>query len=487
MNPRTLIVNSDGSWATLTGASRSALPTIVIRLSQTLLAEIDPTSPVPVEIRTLDYSRDRALLSKLIGEPSTVALDRHFDTKTPHVSIPFSPTEYWQVVLELASAEWTLHWNPLPLDPALMTLDLVRAQHQAIQLIGELPEKEAASSAYPAAQALERLVSAGAISPEATEQVRQAVRAVEDSLPLGYTDTTPYTLPVSISDALFRQILDAMPPNNNALATGSPDWRLTGHGPVAGSEDSISVLGHARHPRAITIKVPTKPHTSPEHTPTYQAIITDPETKSPVATATLSYDAAESGVYTGHTIPLRPVRPTDQVDIRHYNNSNPPTTDPATRVRDRESREATRSYAVSRLQRRRPGADSPFPSSITELAYTGHLFIPQTPTEDLDLAWFRLEASDSVAVRSRGEARPIFKAKDPATRTSFTMMSLPDGLWLAVITPGPRVDSSVLRWETRWSTGEITRHECALDETDSVRIVAPTLDAAPVMIRSVDE
>jgi hypothetical protein len=487
MNPRTLNVTSDGSWATLNGAPRSALPTIVIRLSQTLLAEIDPTSQAPVEIQTLDYSRDRTILRKLIGEPGTDALDHRPATTTAPISIPFTPTGDWQSVLELAAAEWAMHWNPLPLDPALLSLDLVRAQHQAIHLTGELPDKNAAAVAYPAAQTLERLLAAGTVSPEAEDQVRQAIRAVQDSLPLSHTDTTPYTLPLPLTDKQIRQILDPAYPNTNALATGSPDWHLTGHGPAASAENSITVTQHPRNTRAITITVPTKPQTNPENTPTYQAFITDPETRATIAATTLAYDPAEPGVYKGHTIPQRPVHSTDQVDIRHYNNPNPPTTDPATRTRHHNERQATRTYATTRLQQSTPGSDRPLPATITELTHTGHLLILRTPTEDLDLAWFMLESSESVPVRGSTGAGSIFIAKDPATRTSFTMMLLLDGLWLAVISPGPRVDSSVLRWETRWSTGEVTRHECDLDSSDSVEIVPPSPDAVPVMIRSVDE
>lgn len=487
MNPHTLNVTSDGSWAAFTSASSSALPTIVIRLSQTLLAEIDPTSAAPVEIRTLDYPKDRTLLRKLIGEPGTNAPDRRPDSTTMPSSIPFAPTENWPIVLELAAAEWTMHWNPLPLDPALLSLDLVRAQHQALQLTGDLPDKNAARVAYPAAQTLERLLAAGTVSPEASEQVRHAVRAVKDSLPLGHTDTTPYTLPLPLTDEQVRQILDPASPTTNALATGSPDWHLTGHSPAASAENSITVTQHPRHDRAITITVPVKPHTNLENVPAYQAIVTDPDTRATIAVATLVYDPADSGVFKGHTIPQRAVRKSDQVDIRHYNNPNPPA-DSATRTRRREERQAVRNFVAGyALQSdNQLTSNAPIPASITELAYTGRLLAaPQLTVDDLDLAWFKLESAESLAVRSSSGTLPILRAKDPVTRTVFTMTQLTGGQWLVGIQPGPRVDAPILSWETEWQTGQVTQNQCDLDSADSVTIASPSPNAVPVRIRLV--
>lgn len=481
MNPHALNCISDGSWITLTGASRSALPTIVIRLSQTLLAEIDPTSHAPVEIRTMDYSRDRIMLGKLVGEQGVNILDRRPNPSATSVSIPVTLTEDWRSVLELAAAEWAMHWNPLPLDRALLSLDLVRAQHQTIHLTGELPDKDAAAVAYPAAQALERLLVAGTVSPEATDQVRQAIRAVQDSLPIDYTDTSPYTLPLPLSDEQTRQILEPMPLSPTALTTGSPDWRLTGHGPAAGAENSITVTRHARNIRAITISVPAKPNTSPEGTPAYQAFITDPDTRATIAAATLSYEAAESGVYTGHTIPQRSVRSSDQVDIRHYNNPNPPTTDPATRVRDREERQATRTYATTRLRQSIAGLDSPFRSSITELALSGRLLREASGHNDLGIEeWLRLKVSEPTGVRSSSHgvaAGKVIKlgASDSVSGAVVTLLGAPGRAWAFYVTSARELGSVrvAIRWESGAETEVVVLHQSGVNARSSLEPLRP--------------
>lgn len=493
MTSHALNVSSDGTWVTLMGVSRSALPTIVVRLSHTLLIEVDPTSSTPVEIRTMDYSRDRTLLGKLIGEPGVSILDRITDTSTTSFKIPFTATEAWQCVLELAQAEWALHWNPLPLDPSLLSLDLVRAQYQAIHLTGELPDKSTAMIAHEAAQALERLLAAGTVSEEATDRVRQAVRAVLDSLPLGYAATTHYTLPLPLSEEQSRQILDPLPPNPSALTTGSPDWRLTGHGPAASAENSITVIRHARNTRAITITVPAKPHTNPENTPTYQAFITDPETRATVAAATLTY-GAESGEYTGHTIPQRSVRPSDQVDIRHYNNPNPPTTDPAARIQSREERQATRTYVLQRLQQSSPAPDGLFATTITELTYSGHLLREVSGDDARGIEeWLRLEVSAPTGVRSTSPGVSAGKAiklgaRDSVSGAVVTLLGAPERPWALYIS-APRELGSVLvaiRWESGAETEVAMTHEAGANARSFVEPPVPHDVPVGVKIKVLD-
>lgn len=331
---------SDDLIVLISRVNASRLPTVVIPLGPDLTVEIDPAVEVPVRIATDNYPKDRGRLEAILG-PDTIGLidaagqGRH--------QLPFTPGPGLDSVYDLAARRWDMDWNPLPLDPGLLALDLLRAEHQAITLTGELPEPGLARTAYPAAQTLQRLLDADAISPALRDHVRDAIEACEANTPLSYTDTTPYALPLPLPPEIMNTLLEPAPAFPGALATGSPDWRLTGHGPAATAENSITVIPHATNASAITISVPVKPHTQPEKTPIYQALITDPATGTTVATTTIRH-APGNDTYVGHTTPRRPITPADLIDIRHPSISAPPATGQEDRLAARTCRDAVRTF-----------------------------------------------------------------------------------------------------------------------------------------------
>ncbi|KQR80353.1 hypothetical protein ASF98_18845 [Arthrobacter sp. Leaf337] len=476
-----------------------AAPTVSISAGDNITVEIDITRPsAPVSVSVHDTYAAAGSLYEIFGAPTGRELIRRAriladgDNQEGQASPPltFTPGSAWNGLLAAAYQQWTLYWNPLPLDKSLNALDIVAAGHLNRAFDGAETARLNAAEALPAARALQRLLDAGLIDEIALSPVRAALDALDEILPTGTPGgEDPYTLPLPLSEMdrdaiLYNTSATSAIQVPGLLLIGSPDWRLTGHGEASTAEDTIRVVTHARNPHAITVTVPTQRTTATDPTAHYHAIVTEPHTGSLIAHVPLK--PASGDILAGHSLPARAIRPTDYVDIRHRDIPGYPEPSPEQRHIDRTKRVSARNHIQDRLTLNL--VKGALPATLTELAHAGRLLIlEEARIDDLDLAWFRLEASDSIAVRSRGEVRRIFKAKDPATRTSFTMMLLPDGLWLVVISPGPRVNSAVLRWETRWSTGEITRHECALDETDSVRIVAPILDATPVMIRSVDE
>lgn len=356
MTAEKLTATRSGNTLAITGETPVAdLPAVVLTLGISLTVEITPGSNIPVRLATEDYADDKERLEALIGA-ETISFIEGIGDGTCTVS--FTPCPDWDLAVDLAMQQWNLSWNPLPLDPELLALDLLRAQHESIALTGTLPDQNLAKTAYPAAQALQRLLNANAITAEAQATVARALDASSASTPLNYTDTTPYTLSDPLTQAEIQSILDPAPPTPGALATGSPDWRLTGHGPVATAENTITVLPHKTNQDAVTIIAPAKPRSRPERTPVYQALITDPTTGHTIATTTLRYNGA-TNTYTGHTTPRRPITSADLVDIRHRAVGAGPLRAAEERLAAYRVREAIRAHTAAH----------PAPShSLTDLA-----------------------------------------------------------------------------------------------------------------------
>ncbi|MDD0858264.1 hypothetical protein NHF46_11755 [Arthrobacter alpinus] len=143
-----------------------------------------------------------------------------------------------------------------------------------------------------------------------------------------------------------------------------PDWRLTGHGPAASAENTITVLPHTTDPTAITITIPVKPHTHPENTPTYQAFITDPTTGDYIATTILRYNPT-TNTYTGHTTPDAP--------------SNPPTTSTSATPPSPTPQKTTPHNAPPHKNNEKQHAPTPTTATHTPPT-THHQHSPNTPT-----------------------------------------------------------------------------------------------------------
>ncbi|MDD0858263.1 hypothetical protein NHF46_11750 [Arthrobacter alpinus] len=164
MTTEKLTVTRTGDTLAITNTAPSTgLPTIVITLGPTLTAEINPSSDLPVRITTEDYTHDKQRIDTLLSTDTTTHIDTTGDGTYP---LPFTPTPAWNTVLDLAQQQWQFRWNPLPLDPELLALDLLRAQHEAITLTENLPDRHLALTAYPAAQTLQRLIDANTITPK---------------------------------------------------------------------------------------------------------------------------------------------------------------------------------------------------------------------------------------------------------------------------------------------------------------------------------
>lgn len=308
----TLQVYKSDKSLELTGAAPSACPSVPIKLGKTLLVEIDITQKTPIRILTSDYLEDRIKLRTILGSIATEQID---NLDTGDGAIPCSLTENWELLVDLASQQWNLDWNPLPLDSALLALDLLRAQHESIHLTERLPDSALAKIAFPAAQTLQRLLDANVINAAARSVVSSAINAVHINAPLGHVDTNLYTLPSPVSLQDVTAILQDAPIRPEAIATGSPDWRLTGHGVVSTAENSIWITDNIRAPQGITISAPVKPGLYPAAKTTYDALITDPETMRLVAVAVLRHDPT-TRMFVGHTTPIRRILNNDFVDIR---------------------------------------------------------------------------------------------------------------------------------------------------------------------------
>jgi hypothetical protein len=375
--------SDDGIVITTTATTNEWLPTVVINLGPDLTVEINPAKNIPIRIASDNYPQDRQRLEAILGPEATALID----IAGPGTRLPFKPGPWWTTVHELAEQRWNLDWNPLPLDPTLLALDLLCAEQQALTLTGDLPDLDLAKRAYPAAQTLSRLLESDAIAPESRARVSEAIEASETNTPLNHTDITPYTLPLPLTSEEVSAILEPSLPPAASIATGSPDWRLSGHGPASTAENAIFVLPHGTNQNAITITIQAKPHTHPENTPTYQALITDPGTGHTSAIATLRYNPA-SNTYTGHTTPRAPIRKTDLVDIRHPSIGAKPQLVPEERQSALRVREAIRAYIT----------EHPVPAhGITRLVHEGTLLAEANELNETSIGFVEfLTQSDYV-------------------------------------------------------------------------------------------
>jgi len=334
---------------TITVPQRSnGLPTMVLWLGPTLTVEIDPSQAAPVRIDTEDYTQDRSTIAAILGAQAAAALDDAPD-KLP-LEFEFVPGPDWANVRALADQQWTMEWNPLPHDRALLALDAIRAQRSTVHLTHDTPSTGLLDTAYPAARALQRLLDTDAIAPTAREVVQRSLDAYEASTPLDYTVPAeqPYTIPLPLTTEEIHAVLDPAPIDPEAILTGSPDWRLVGNGPAATAENAITVRNHATRPGALTVTVPAIAHSDPSSVPSYQALITDPQSQRVVAAATLAFTPA-TNAYTGHVVPHRPITHGDVVDIRITTIPHPPRESRQDRESAKKLMQAVRAYVLEHL------------------------------------------------------------------------------------------------------------------------------------------
>ncbi|MBT2565918.1 hypothetical protein J7I84_05285 [Arthrobacter sp. ISL-85] len=351
-------------------------PTVSVSAGDYMTVEIDVTRTIaPVSVTIHDTERAVVSLCDLFGTGTAREILRRGTFSRPgqadnNAPLAFEPSSAWDGLLAAAYQEWSLYWNPLPLDGPLFALDTIAAAHRNYAFDDFKTGRVKAAEAIPAARALERMLEVDAIATAAVVPVRLALEALRHyPLPKTPEPETSYTLPLPLTNDGMKAILDApaSTPGRELLVIGSPDWRLTGHGSAASAEDTIHVSAHVRNPEAITITVPMK--TTPGTESTYDATITEPYTGNLIAHATLR--PGPHGLFRGHTIPVRPIRLTDHVDIRHPELLSHPEPSPERRSADRLKRETARKYLASRLvQSTHEGAVH---LTLAELALSGRL------------------------------------------------------------------------------------------------------------------
>jgi hypothetical protein len=390
-------------------------PTVHINAGEDISVEIDITRPdAPVSVTVHDIAAATISLCDLFGAITARELIRratHTGNQHQQVTqepLAFEPGTAWNGLVAAAHQEWTFYWNPLPLDRSLTALDTVAAAHQNRAFGGSKTAREYAPAALPAASTLQRLLDAGHITDNAVDTVRAALDAVHHHLMPGHpAPETPYTLPLPLSEANRNTIL-ANPTENpghepGLILIGSPDWRLTGHGPASTAENTIQVTVHHRNPDAITITIPTKVTKTAAPIPAYQAIITEPHTGTLLAHATLK--PTPGGLLRGHALPTRPIQATDHADIRHPDLPGRPESNPEQRTRDRTRREQARHHILQRLTHLHPAG--PLPHTLTEHTLTGHLLVsPEAIIDDFDFFLFTLQTQgDPQRVADRSSAQ----------------------------------------------------------------------------------
>lgn len=398
-------------------------PTVSISAGDNITVEIDITrtsAPVSVTVHNTDAAADSvyqifgATTGREVIRRATLA---EHDNNEMQASAPltFTPGPAWNGLLAAAYQEWTLYWNPLPLDRSLNALDSVAAGQKNRAFDGARTASLNAAEALPAARALRRLLDAGLVDETAIRSVRAALDAIQENVqPTAETEAEdPYTLPLPLSEAdrdaiLYNASATAASPGAGLLLTGSPDWRLTGHGAAATAEDTIRVATHTRNPHAITVTVPTQRTTATGPTPAYSAIITEPHTGTLIAHATLK--PASGNILVGHSLPTRPIQPTDHVDIRHPDLPGYPEPSPEQRRIDRNKRDTARHHVKERLEH--IVAKGALPATLMELAQAGQLLsLPEhgndeDKLDDFDMFLFTLSGTivTTAPSRSGGEA-----------------------------------------------------------------------------------
>lgn len=357
------------------------VPTVHVNTGEDISVEIDITrTHAPVSVTVHDITAASARLCDLFGVTTGRELIRRARTGTGTESVDglvFEAGPAWDGLVAAAYQEWSLFWNPLPMDPALSALDTVAAAYRIPGFGGATTARQHAPTALPAVQVLERLLDAGQISDTATDVVSQGITAVRASLlPDSSRPETPYTLPLALTatdlDLILTDGQTPAPGEVGILLVGSADWRLTGHGQAATAENKILVTQHHRNPDAITITVPTQPTSAAGPIPVYDAFITEPWTGALIAHTTLR--PTTTGVLQGHTLPARPIQATDHVDIRHPSLPGTPETNPTQRISDQARRQASRALTRTRYEQLHHQTTTGTPTN-----HTNH--VPWTITE----------------------------------------------------------------------------------------------------------
>lgn len=300
----------------------SGLPMMPVSLIEEVDIWVDPSLQEPASISFRKPTAETwTVLETIMAAPALSLLQDTLsrDDDPRNVELDFAPGPRWADVRELGQLLWDLHWNPLAHDKALLALDLIRLQHRTQEITHNPPNPAFVPVALPAVMALKEHHSHHRLDPDTERLLSEALAAapVFDEP----TIKTVRHLRPALTPAQIAQTLDPQKVADGAVLTGTPDWRLTGHGPALTSADSIQVTHHAQVPEAITITVPTKPGTNPENTPSYEATLSTSE-GSLIATTSLNYDPASSA-YVGHTHVRRTPSRHDHVDLRHPGNTIP--------------------------------------------------------------------------------------------------------------------------------------------------------------------
>lgn len=401
---------------------QAAAPTINVAAGDNVTVEVDLARPqAPVSVAIHDINAAAVNLCDLFGTATAQELIRQqSETAMAKPSLTFSPGPGWPGLVAAAYQQWTIVWNPLPLDGALYALDTVAAAHRNRAFDGARTARRYAEEALPAGRTLGRLLAAGQISELAVPLVRAAIEALDRNLlPGTIQPEVAYTLPLPLSELARNSILypaEAMKTaKEGLLLTGSPDWRLSslGLGLAATAEDTIQVTVHAKNPHAITITVPVG--TAGTHDG-YQAVITEPYTGSVISRSSLKRTGQ---VLRGHGLPVRPIKPTDHVDIQHPSLQARPEVDPQQRTIDRGKRDAARQLIIRRLDQLT--YEGPLPTTLMELAQTGHLLAPakdERLVDDLEIFLFTLLGNVAIATASRSTGSAIKKEWAEYTSTA---------------------------------------------------------------------
>ncbi|MGX5717971.1 hypothetical protein [Arthrobacter sp. MAHUQ-56] len=387
-------------------------PTFNVSVGNDITVEIDFARPqAPVSVTIHDVAAAAINLCDLFGTATAHELVRlHSDITEAKPLLTFSPGPGWQGLVAAAYQQWIIFWNPLPLDGALHALDTVAAADQNLSFDGARTVRQHADAALPAARTLQRLLEAGEISELAVTPVRAAIEALNRALLPGVMEpSTAYTIPLPLPETDLSSILD----DTKAVAveepevrlTGSPDWRLSGLGAVTTAEDTIRVQTHTKNPHAITITVPLAIGNPAATLDGYEAFITEPSTGLLIAHTRLKLSTDR--ILRGHCLPVRPIGPTDHVDIRHESLQARPETNPQQRSIDRSKRNSARRLVRERLKQIRDRG--PLQTTLMELAHAGQLLAHNHDEQlinDLEILLFTLarETTSASAVRSSGKA-----------------------------------------------------------------------------------
>lgn len=300
-------------------APPTGLPGMTVTLAVGIDIEIDPSSPLPSSITLSHISKATWDGLSTILAPSATAelraiIEHHQSNQSPVVQFAAGPD--WMAVLELGQLLWDLHWNPLPHDKALLALDLIRAQRRTQHLTKNPPNPAFIPLALPAVIELKEQQAHDRLDQETELLLTQSLEAAPE-LNQPAPDMVRHLNPALTPDEI-SYTLTARPLGPGVLLAGTPDWRLTGHGPAMTSAHSIQVTPHGKVPGAVTITVPAKPGAGTATTPSYQAFITT-QNDQLLATTTLHYEAV-SNQYIGHTHTRAMPSPKDNVHLRHNGN-----------------------------------------------------------------------------------------------------------------------------------------------------------------------